>query len=573
MKKVVLSLIFVTLLCVVAVHAEESYTLPLLAVQEVNGELQGSTAQLTLELQPGTGRIFLDTTPLTKLDTQVSTRFANDVACDQFNLPCSQYDFIYTIDSGSSIIGGPSAGAALAALTTIAVLDLEYDPNVAITGTINSGGTVGPVGGVQEKLEAAAKKYTVALVPLGATTYATNFTSNQTLDLIAYAKENLSLTAYEVADLDEVLYYLTGQQLRNTTPDFFIDPSYQELMHSVQEQLCERTQELEQKDIALDEEDQIFVNEQKQKGRQAQEQGDDYSAASFCFTVNIQLQQSYYQHHVPTPADIETLQEEIQQEQEEITKIDLTTISDLQTVMIVKERLHDAEELITQAANVSNTTEQANLLGYAEERFVSAQVWKTFFSMEGKQFIVTPQKLNEVCTIKLAEADERKNYAELFLGDIPLAQVGAKITAARKAEAEGESELCIILAAQAKADASAVLSSLGVTEDHLTSFLTSKKAAVERTIARNSVEGVFPILGYSYYQYATSLQDEAFTPLVYYEYALEMSDLEIYFAEDPKPLVFSEGGEKWDFWQGFLLGFAVGIVVILSSVAVSKRKK
>src|SRR3989344_8131298 len=134
------------------------YHLKLLAVQETINGYAGSDADLYLELkQPGTGRVFLDTFPATKFDTQISTRFAKEIACKHYKLNCDQYDFLYTIKAQTNIIGGPSAGAAIAALTTIAVKDLNYDKSISITGTINSGGIIGPVGGVKEKLEAASQ--------------------------------------------------------------------------------------------------------------------------------------------------------------------------------------------------------------------------------------------------------------------------------------------------------------------------------------------------------------------------------------------------------------------------------
>ena len=114
----------------------------LLAAQELNSTLIGSTADLYLEVQPGRGRVFLETFPLTKVDTQISTRFAKEIACHYFDLSCSSLDFIYTIQSDSVIIGGPSAGAALAALTTAAVTGDNVNQSVAVTGTINSGASI-----------------------------------------------------------------------------------------------------------------------------------------------------------------------------------------------------------------------------------------------------------------------------------------------------------------------------------------------------------------------------------------------------------------------------------------------
>src|SRR3989344_2853582 len=158
MKKMCL-ILFLVLALTTSALAQKQYHLKLLAVQEgPNGALSGSDADLYLELKEGTGRVFLDTYPLTKMDTQISTRFAKEIACYQYDLPCDYYDFIYTIKASSNIIGGPSAGAAIAALTTIAVLDLDYnDGDTAITGTINSGGIIGPVGGTKQKLEAASE--------------------------------------------------------------------------------------------------------------------------------------------------------------------------------------------------------------------------------------------------------------------------------------------------------------------------------------------------------------------------------------------------------------------------------
>ena len=76
----------------------------LLAVTEnPDGTLTGTTADLFLEIQPGQGRVFIESYPLTKIDTQISTRFAKDIACKYVDAGCSDYDFFYTIRSDSPI--------------------------------------------------------------------------------------------------------------------------------------------------------------------------------------------------------------------------------------------------------------------------------------------------------------------------------------------------------------------------------------------------------------------------------------------------------------------------------------
>ena len=59
----------------------------------------------------------MDTFPLAKLDTQVSTRLAKEVACSYLDINCDSFDFFYTIRAQSPIIVGPSAGAAITILT------------------------------------------------------------------------------------------------------------------------------------------------------------------------------------------------------------------------------------------------------------------------------------------------------------------------------------------------------------------------------------------------------------------------------------------------------------------------
>ena len=70
-----------------------------------------------LDVRPGTERVLLETIPLTRVATQISMRFAQQVACKELQRDCSRQDFIYTITAQPGLVGGPSAGAAGAVLT------------------------------------------------------------------------------------------------------------------------------------------------------------------------------------------------------------------------------------------------------------------------------------------------------------------------------------------------------------------------------------------------------------------------------------------------------------------------
>lgn len=138
-----------------------------LAAVDQNGK--GVTTPLVIEAKPGKGETL---TNIDKLlfwtDTQQSIQTAKAVAENVTKISASNYDITYTIESNASIIGGPSAGAALTIATIAALKNEKLKSDVMITGTINDDGTIGQVGGVLEKAQAA--KYIGAklfLVPKG----------------------------------------------------------------------------------------------------------------------------------------------------------------------------------------------------------------------------------------------------------------------------------------------------------------------------------------------------------------------------------------------------------------------
>lgn len=562
-----LVLLFGLLTFSISAQADKTYHLKLLAVQETPAGYSGSDADVYLELRDGTGRIFLDTYPLTKMDTQISTRFAKEISCKHYDLDCDKYDFIYTIKAKSNIVGGPSAGAALAALTSIALMDLPYDESMTVTGTINSGATIGPVGGVKEKLEAAKtaglKKVLIAKgtaqqlfgsspsYPQDSSTPEANITTNDTnssilnssatFNVVQYGKKNLGLDVAEVGDLDEVIFQLTGKPFNQHKVNLSVNPEYQKIMKGLQQLLCARSIQLEKEllesGIALNQSLGEELTTKRQAAQQAAMKSDYYSAASFCFGTNIVLKEQYYRQTQARISILNTIFSNLERKTEELKQKlaaePVDSISKLQALMIVEERLHDVEQQIDTYQTEKNTLpleELYPLLAYAEERYFSALSWMQFLSMEGKKFNINEEQLQNSCLAKISEAEERYQYASLYLGEVVVQDILRKITEAQESSQKKEYGLCLMEASQAKAEASAILSSLGATEANFKELSEAKIKAVERVLSENTAEGVFPILGYSYYQYALSLlEKDRYTALVYLEYALEMGDLGIYF--------------------------------------------
>ena len=133
---------------------------------------------------------------------------------------------IYSFDIEGQVLGGPSAGAAMTIATIAAIEGKEVRGDVAITGTIEQDGSVGFVGGIVEKMEAAAQKgVKLFLVPKGQaklTTYERVVEEQRrggfvfqrvryvpkTIDLNEYAKSELGIEVREVATISEAAGYL-----------------------------------------------------------------------------------------------------------------------------------------------------------------------------------------------------------------------------------------------------------------------------------------------------------------------------------------------------------------------------
>ena len=81
-----------------------------------------------------------------------------------------RFEYPFPIDIDAGLVGGPSAGLmyTLAVMELLAPEDLTHGRVIAGTGTIDSAGNVGPIGGVRQKVVAAeAAGAEVMLVPAG----------------------------------------------------------------------------------------------------------------------------------------------------------------------------------------------------------------------------------------------------------------------------------------------------------------------------------------------------------------------------------------------------------------------
>ncbi|MDT7858930.1 MAG: S16 family serine protease [Candidatus Aenigmarchaeota archaeon] len=139
-------------------------------VPAVDNEGKGVATILKVGIKRGDGKILVDINNiLFWIDTQQSIQTAKKVAQDITKVDLSKFDLVYSLENlNASVVGGPSAGAALTIATIAAIENKTLNPKVMITGTINPDGTIGAVGGIIPKAQAAKEVgATMLLVPVG----------------------------------------------------------------------------------------------------------------------------------------------------------------------------------------------------------------------------------------------------------------------------------------------------------------------------------------------------------------------------------------------------------------------
>jgi uncharacterized protein len=575
MKKLFL-IIIVLMILAISVQAKTG-SMKLLAVSEdADGNYEGMLADLTLEIKPGTGRVFIDTFPITKLDTQLTTRYSKEVACRYLNMDCDSYDFFYHVVSPSSIIGGPSAGAATTALTIGLLGDYELNSNVAITGTINSGELVGPVGGHYEKISAAAQQgFAKALIAKGSIIEK----DNETYDL-EYFKTNWGIEVVEVLNIEQVMAEFTDTAFVKSNVTVKLAPNYEKVIRELAEDLCDRSQTLIKEinsarleySIKLND-DQLALEESAYNSLDSAEKafGEDkfYSTASFCFGADVNLQIINVLQRNLTLEKKENLLKKTYSNLEELeiymSTYSLKTMTDLQAYMIVRDRVLEAKDLLESAREKINVTDSFSYnMAFGIERIYSAYSWAKFLGTGKKELNFDGQQLKDTCYNKIAEAEERFQYSSLFF-PYALTETKKDLDAAKKDFVQENYVLCLFKATKAKAQSNVILSSLGVRKEIINITVGNKLDAAKKLISAQTENEIFPILGFSYYEYGQSLYDEGdvSSSLLYAEYALELSDLEIYF-RSPKEKTFKFDFTKyWIYVLLVIAGFIIGVIVTL----------
>lgn len=178
----------------------------------VNNSNVGMDANLIIEIEPGTGKIYSNVNSQVGSLTQESERNAVNAAERVVKDTKSKYDYLFEIQSVASSIDGPSAGAAMSLLLVSMLSDKDLSGKVSITGTITEEGYVGEVGGIGAKAKKAADVgIKLFMIPIGTRKQAitTDSGNSQIVDLPEYAFDKWGMKIVEVETIEDIQKYVS----------------------------------------------------------------------------------------------------------------------------------------------------------------------------------------------------------------------------------------------------------------------------------------------------------------------------------------------------------------------------
>ena len=167
----------------------------------------GSLVDVTLELMPGDGDVYVSVYPRTGISTQESIELAVAYAralADQ-NRNCDVK--VSFGEESAALVDGPSAGTALTVMTYAALENKSLRNDTIITGTVDSLGNVGPVGGLYEKARGAAS--------IGARYFITPMENFYEMLLLKNVESAYGLEIIEARNVREVILFMTENRSIN----------------------------------------------------------------------------------------------------------------------------------------------------------------------------------------------------------------------------------------------------------------------------------------------------------------------------------------------------------------------
>jgi uncharacterized protein len=387
-----------------------------LAVKQTPSGMEGVSANISVAASPnGNGHVFVDTRPLTAADMQGSARIAARVAASVTGYDFNSHDFFVTVRSDTPVIGGPSAGAIMSLASVAALENVHRDAGearwnvsgeVMATGTITPDGSVGPVGGIPHKAQAArnagAREF---LVPAGQGNYTPKSAAERDefgsgpVNVTEYCADELGIACREVRTIEQLVYRATGH--RFDQPELGDPPStatYADELRPLSDRLIDRAERvydtwdrLNNSDVDEDAENAVQERVDRAVNRLQDARtsaGEDrfYSAASQAFQSSIASREAdQLLEFLERGRSLDYVASTIDRADENVTEVrqaaenaTIGGIQQLYTVGAAQERVSDAENRVEQARQALDQRDVQTAIqasAYAVERAHTVEWW------------------------------------------------------------------------------------------------------------------------------------------------------------------------------------------------------
>ncbi len=508
---ILLSLLIILGASILTIGIPRSASLPLLAVSQDENTSKGVIAWLEARITPGLGRVYADSGTLSRLDTQATSMFAVKTACRLARLDCAHADILLSIHAQAPVISGPSASAAIALSALSLHTGIPLEEGVAITGTLSEDGLIGPVGGVQEKLDAAAEEG-IHRVVISTFTNLTNITPPEGVEVIPVS------TLREAASAFNPAFNSIWPREKPLNPP----SAYRVGMRRVAEAICHEAR--------------LYANEtnlsrQFHAANLSLREEAYYAAASYCFTalrdgLHARLAQRMNETSLHILLDEgERIAQAARENLSRHEPLLRTSVERVQLASILKERVREMDKALDDARKAleeNDTSSFLDMLAIAEARAASIHGWLMLLPYLPDHPRIAETRLREACQEQLEHAREKVSYALLL---DPSLREGMQ---AAESARTSDPAYCAFKAAKTRAEAELVIlfSMLppGVLEDY-----ARVNHDATRSLLSLEAGSVFPIMAYSYYEYAGSLLRENLsspaTIILYDTYATELATL------------------------------------------------
>jgi len=405
---------------------ETRHTIVVAVSQLSNGSYAGVSADLYVRVTcPGSGHVYVETLPLSQIDLQAATRVAAIVASSVAGISFGSCDFYASIRADTPIIGGPSASAVTAVAFATAILRLPMNGSVVMTGMIMPDGSIGPVGGLKYKLEAAYERGAkIFLVPYGQTVdYVYRIVEERTgswvirrqervpVNLVDYGKQ-LGVTVIPITNVYEALEIFTDGLYKPSYNASLvsknIDRIYSELAPVLQNWIADLKDEIDRaQNESTEIEDEVLANIKQTYGyytyiqvseyldnlkdlisdlidrsRYMENTGSLYSAASGYFQALVNAYtRLYIINAFRNSTFVEKRATELREEANEwVNKIhsetgEVMNMSRFTIMISVLDRIYESLIYLNQSLSSSDVIMAASYLAYADARLYTAKLW------------------------------------------------------------------------------------------------------------------------------------------------------------------------------------------------------